>query len=123
MADLAQHSNYTARYSGLLDNLYVTVVIAGVCLLGYEIEIHVPRRRGQEGPFKRIPEGLISEKKEEDGEEDGKLRAARRRLGSREAWEFAYIFQPKAWRLNPSPPVPYVLMLVMATLIIDIHQT
>ena len=119
MADLAQHSNYTARYSGLLDNLYVTVVIAGVCLLGYEIEIHVPRRRGQEGPFKRIPvrliratkrvwrswrlgesesrelkdklsqEGLISEKKEEDGEEDGKLRAARRRLGSREAWEFA----------------------------------
>ena len=115
MADLAQHSNYTARYSGLLDNLYVTAVIAGTCLIGYEIEVHIPRRRGQEGPIKRVPVRLIlatkrvwrnwrrgeSESKELKGEasqeglilemkeEDGTLSKARRRLGSREAWEFA----------------------------------
>ncbi|KAK4684446.1 calcium permeable stress-gated cation channel, partial [Tremellales sp. Uapishka_1] len=132
MADLSQHTNYTARYSGLLDNFWLTLAIAGVCLVGYELEIHVPRRRGREGRFRRVPvrmglavmdrwknrtkeggkgkplrrdEGELSEEK--NGEvQDEKLLEARRRLGSRENWEFGYIYQPKSWAVNPSPPVP-----------------
>lgn len=54
MADLYQHSSYTGSYSGLVDNLWVTIGVAGVCLIGYEIEVHIPRRRGRQGRFKRI---------------------------------------------------------------------
>lgn len=54
MADLSQHANYTAAYSGLLDNFYLTVAIAGACLVGYEIEAHIPRQRGRDGPRQRL---------------------------------------------------------------------
>jgi hypothetical protein len=112
MADLSQHTNYTGAYSGLLDNLYVTIAVAAVCLLGYEIEVHIPRRRGRAGKFRRIPvrlwlamkglgkgkekngnrkvgrdssEGLVGEKVEG---RDKNLVQERNRLGSRESWEF-----------------------------------
>ncbi|ORY32231.1 putative integral membrane protein [Naematelia encephala] len=127
MADLEQHINYTGKYSGLLDNLWVTLGIAAVCLVGYEIEVHIPRRRGRDGSYRRVPVRVIlafkrgwaswrrgelswrgkgsSERPSTDGfirekpEGDTKVEEARRKLGSREAWEFGYIFQPKAWRL------------------------
>jgi hypothetical protein len=54
MADLSQH-NYTGDYSGLLNNFYITLVVAGVCVVGYEIEVHIPRRRGRDGTFRRVP--------------------------------------------------------------------
>jgi hypothetical protein len=113
MADLSQHTNYTGAYSGLVDNLWVTLAIAGACLVGYEIEVRVPRRRGKDGTFRGVPtrivlalgrslgawrrrraveqvaegrpstERLIRPKFGED-----EVVVARRRLGSREAWEF-----------------------------------
>jgi len=111
MADLSQVQSYTGKYSGLLNNLYVTITIAGICLIGYEIEVHVPRRRGRDGTFRRIPvriywgvkkawcgwrrgkwrsegeerpsqEGLVREKG------GGDVDRARQRLGDREQWEF-----------------------------------
>ena len=114
MADLSQVATYTGKYSGLLNNLYVTITVAGVCLIGYEIEVHVPRRRGKDGIFKRIPvrvyeslksswhgwkrgdrrtrgggerpsqEGLVREK----GGPEAQADKARQRLGARESWEF-----------------------------------
>jgi hypothetical protein len=112
MADLTQHTNYTAAYSGLLDNFWLTLAIAGACLVGYEIEVHIPRRRGRDGPFKRIPvrvvhaakrawkrrkEGKLegekggrksTEQLVEKGVEDERVAEARAKLGSRESWEF-----------------------------------
>lgn len=118
MADITQHSNYTGKYSGLLDNFWVTLTVAGICLIGYEIEVHIPRRRGKDGTFQRIPvriffaaerawyrwrsagwkaengkerpsqEGLVREKGKEVVEGDEEQDEARRRLGSRERWEF-----------------------------------
>ncbi|OCF73930.1 hypothetical protein I204_05778 [Kwoniella mangroviensis CBS 8886] len=140
MADLSQHTNYTAAYSGLLDNFYLTLAIAGACLIGYEVEVHIPRRRGKDGRFQRVPvrlfyaaqrgwerlrgrgakfqnredgrpssEGLVRD----EGEED----KARSKLGDRESWEFGYIFQPKAWAVNASPPVPrWPLMWIVSSL-------
>ena len=54
MADITQH-NYTGNYSGLLNNFYITLIVAGVCVVGYEIEVHIPRRRGRDGTFRRMP--------------------------------------------------------------------
>ncbi|WVW82429.1 hypothetical protein I302_104439 [Kwoniella bestiolae CBS 10118] len=120
MADLSQHTNYTAAYSGLLDNFYLTLAIAGACLIGYEVEVHIPRRRGKDGPFQRVPVRLYyaakrgwrrlrTGKTQSHHREDGRPSSeglvrdqdsgdrARRQLGDRESWEFGYIFQPKAW--------------------------
>ncbi|WWC86373.1 uncharacterized protein L201_001249 [Kwoniella dendrophila CBS 6074] len=120
MADLSQHTNYTAAYSGLLDNFYLTLAIAGACLVGYEIEVHIPRRRGRDGPFQRIPVRLYNAVQrswngfhvrvpKQDNRQDGRPSSeglvsdennedrAREKLGDREGWEFGYIFQPKAW--------------------------
>nr|XP_018267046.1 uncharacterized protein I303_01029 [Kwoniella dejecticola CBS 10117]OBR89204.1 hypothetical protein I303_01029 [Kwoniella dejecticola CBS 10117] len=140
MADLSQHTNYTAAYSGLLDNFYLTLAIAGACLIGYEIEVHIPRRRGNDGPFQRIPVRLFhaaqrgwnhfkGKRGREHDREDGRPSSeglvrdqndedrARRRLGDRESWEFGYIFQPKAWAVNPCPPVPrWPLMWIVSSL-------
>lgn len=112
MADLSQVTTYTGKYSGLLNNLYVTITVAGVCLIGYEIEVHVPRRRGRDGTFKRIPvrvflgvkrawsswrrgrrrSGETEERLSQEGFVGEKGRAeddeARKRLGAREQWEF-----------------------------------
>jgi hypothetical protein len=111
MADLSQHSNYTGAYSGLLDNLWVTLALAGFCLVGYELEVHIPRRRGRDGTFRRIPVRVILALREQWGRwrrrkakggvgrpsTEGLIRGrdrgnevdeARRKLGSREAWEF-----------------------------------
>jgi hypothetical protein len=114
MADLSQHSNYTGAYSGLLDNFYVTLAIAGACLIGYEIEVRIPRRRGRSGRFRRIPvriynavmrigkrpkgreikgragtEGLVHGDREKQGVAgQEQVSKERLRLGSRESWEF-----------------------------------
>ncbi|ORX36074.1 hypothetical protein BD324DRAFT_642750 [Kockovaella imperatae] len=125
MADLSQHTNYTGAYSGLLDNLWVTLAIAGICLVGHEIEVHIPRRHGKQGTFRRIPVRVVhaaggawrnwrsKRRKDRDQVEQGTVveekeqkKTPREKLGSRESWEFGYIFQPKAWRLNPAPPAP-----------------
>ncbi|KAK8866036.1 hypothetical protein IAR55_001187 [Kwoniella newhampshirensis] len=82
MADLSQHTNYTAAYSGLLDNFYLTLGIAGACLIGYEIEVHMPRRRGRDGRFQRIPVRVYHAVRGWVGLEN--------ELGSREGWEFGY---------------------------------
>ncbi|KAK6905827.1 hypothetical protein I203_106661 [Kwoniella mangroviensis CBS 8507] len=120
MADLSQHTNYTAAYSGLLDNFYLTLAIAGACLIGYEVEVHIPRRRGKDGRFQRVPVRLFYAaqrgwerlrgrgakfQNREDGRpsseglvrDEGEEDKARSKLGDRESWEFGYIFQPKAW--------------------------
>lgn len=125
MADLSQRINYTAAYSGLLNNLWLTIGIAGVCLLGYEIEVRVPRRRGRRGTARRMPirayEGILriwkGRKRKPPQEVDGtakprwrgaeeRLASERERVGDRESWEFGYIYQPKSWALNRGPPVP-----------------
>ncbi|WVQ97269.1 hypothetical protein IAU59_004380 [Kwoniella sp. CBS 9459] len=140
MADLSQHTNYTAAYSGLLDNFYLTLAIAGACLIGYELEVHIPRRRGKDGRFQRVPVriykaaqrgwrrwkgGTAESQRHVDGRQssegliadDTKEEKARKRLGDRESWEFGYIFQPKAWAVNASPPVPrWPLMWIVSSL-------
>ena len=112
MADLAQHSGYSANWSGLLDNLYVTAAIAVVCLVGYEIEVHIPRRRGRDGTYQRVAVRLwytarrrwerwrggtrgFKEDKERPstevlmrGHETTLMEEERKRLGDRESWEF-----------------------------------
>ncbi|EIW72492.1 hypothetical protein TREMEDRAFT_66911 [Tremella mesenterica DSM 1558] len=134
MADLPQRTNYTAAYSGLLDNLYLTLAIAGACLGGYELLVHMPRRRGKQGRFQRVPvraffalkrfwtnrkRGRIrnnsssypSDHKRQTTEDTAQTKTSkeefeRARLGSQEDWEFGYIYQPKAWAVNASPPLP-----------------
>lgn len=114
-ADIYQHKNYTGVYSGLLDNLWLTLAIAGACLVAYEIEVQIPRRRGRNGTFQHIHVRIyraaqrgwkrwrsgaprvdhasssqtVSELKTGQPGQSAKLEAARKRLGDREAWEFA----------------------------------
>lgn len=114
MADLSQHANYTAAYSGLLDNFYLTVAIAGACLAGYEIEAHIPRQRGRDGPRQRLAvraynalarrwrerkdPGVSHQSRQGRGSwrlsseglvaGDKPVDPERERLGSRESWEF-----------------------------------
>lgn len=110
MADLSQHANYTGAYSGLLNNLWLTLGIAGACLLGYEIEVRIPRRRGWQGGKKRAvvriwwagkkawvryrrrgEDGIDKEKggeKRSLEEPESNLAKERRRVGDREHWEF-----------------------------------
>ena len=113
MADLTQHAAYTGDFSGLLNNLWLTLAIGGVCLLGYEIEIRIPRRRGWEGTRKRVWVRIYLKGKEwwdlsrrrgrnhrhqedgmpkiHDGSPSGEKEisdAQRQKLGDREAWEF-----------------------------------
>lgn len=124
MADLSQHLNYTAAYSGLVKNLWLTIGIAGICLIGYEIEVRVPRRRGRRGTARRMPvrvyqtistiwKGRKRKSHFEDTRREAKWRGAenrlaseRARVGDRESWEFGYIYQPKSWALNRGPPLP-----------------
>jgi hypothetical protein len=107
MADLSQNATYTGDFSGLLNNLWLTLAIGGVCLVGYEIEVRVPRRRGwhgtRRGVFVRIwqasgrtwrrlrrrkahPE--LGVKKEVVAEGKDRKDSEYARLGDREAWEF-----------------------------------
>lgn len=114
MTDLSQHTSYTAAYSGLLNNFWLTLAIAGACLLGHEIGIRIPRRRGRDGRFRRVgarvalacgrvwrrrkrKKGGGEEKRTRIEEEKGlskqekeklKEQRAREQLGDRESWEF-----------------------------------
>jgi hypothetical protein len=114
MADLTSRANYTGAYSGLLNNLWLTIAIAGVCLVGYEIEVRIPRRRGWQGTKKRAvvriwwatkrawarsrkrKDGSGSQDGEKGGEviKDGesaqmsKMQKERERVGDRESWAF-----------------------------------
>ena len=138
MADLPQR-DYSAAYSGLVKNLWLTIGIAGVCLIGYEIEVHMPRRRGRRGTFQRIPIRLYQASKRawkrwkcrtkgpaQSSRKalwnstytiDEKLAVERERIGDRESWEFGYIYQPKSWALNRGPPLPrWPLMWIISSL-------
>lgn len=113
MADLSQHAAYTGDFSGLLNNLWLTLAIGGVCLVGYEIEVRIPRRRGWDGTkrtvwvriywaarggWKRIRTGGKDRRHHEEGlqrsreptvvNEKDATDPERERLGDREAWEF-----------------------------------
>ncbi|WWD17764.1 hypothetical protein CI109_102205 [Kwoniella shandongensis] len=99
MADLSQHTNYTAAYSGLLDNFYLTLGIAGACLIGYEIEVHIPRRRGKDGRFQRIPVRVYHALRGMWGWGRGEGKAE---LGARESWEFGYVLMPLHIIYSPS---------------------
>lgn len=135
MADLNQRPDYTAAYSGLLKNLLVTIGIAGVCFIGYEIEVQIPRRRGTRGTARpaavRLYQAITRVWKRRKGKgrlEDDRavsrskssaerLQAERERLGDRESWEFGYIYQPKSWALNRGPPLPrWPLMWIISSL-------
>ena len=48
MTDIAT-INFTGEYSGLLSSLYVTAGLGSLCLIGFEVLRHVPRRRGEQG--------------------------------------------------------------------------
>jgi hypothetical protein len=41
MADLKSRPDYNGAYSGLVKNLWLTIGIAGICLVGYEIEVRI----------------------------------------------------------------------------------
>jgi hypothetical protein len=140
MADLDQRPGYDAAYSGLVKNLWLTIGIAGVCLIGYEIEVHIPRRRGRRGTFRRFPVRIYlasarawarwnsrpndstpsftpSTPRRELGTGDEKLADERARIGDRESWEFGYIYQPRSWALNRGPPLPrWPLMWIISSL-------
>ncbi len=104
MADLSQNATYTGDFSGLLNNLWLTLAIGGVCLVGYEIEVQIPRRRGwhgtRRGVFVRVWQAstrtLRRLRRRQPHPELGvkeDLRAEAKdseyaRLGDREAWEF-----------------------------------
>lgn len=139
MADLRQRPDYTAAYSGLVKNLWLTIGIAGVCLIGYEIEVRIPRRRGRRGTFRRIhvrlylactrawhkwkcrtPGAAQSSRRalwNSTYTHDEKLAVERERIGDRESWEFGYIYQPRSWALNRGPPLPrWPLMWIITSL-------
>lgn len=115
MADLSQHSNYSGAYSGLINNLYVTIGILGIFVIGHEVEIHIRRRRGRDGTFQRIPVRIYkaaqraikrqkASRKRRNGQsdrrevsegvisispdDDARTLEDRKRLGGREGWEF-----------------------------------
>lgn len=137
MADLNQRPDYTAAYSGLLKNLWVTIGVAGVCFIGYEIEVLIPRSRGTEGTarssavrlYQAITRVWTRRKRKdrpfqphgqlrlEDKTREKRLEAERELVGDRESWEFGYIYQPKSWALNRGPPLPrWPLMWVISSL-------
>lgn len=135
MADLDSRTGYTAAYSGLVKNLWLTIGIAGVCLIGYEIEVRIPRRRGRRGTFRRIPVRIYlasarawTRWKSPSNDtsntftpsattQDDRLAAERERIGDRESWEFGYIYQPRSWALNRGPPLPrWPLMWIITSL-------
>jgi hypothetical protein len=138
MADLKSRPDYNGAYSGLVKNLWLTIGIAGVCLIGYEIEVRIPRRRGRRGTFRRIPVRLYQActrawkrwKTRTPGPQssrkalwnstytkDEKLAVERERIGDRESWEFGYIYQPRSWALNRGPPLPrWPLMWIISSL-------
>jgi hypothetical protein len=140
MADLPARQGYTAAYSGLVKNLWLTIGIAGVCLIGYEIEVRIPRRRGRRGTFRHVPARLYlasarawkrwkcrnpaqpaqSSRKalwNSTYTAEEKLAVERERVGDRESWEFGYIYQPKSWALNRGPPLPrWPLMWIITSL-------
>lgn len=138
MADLDSRKDYNAAYSGLVKNLWLTIGIAGICLVGYEIEVHIPRRRGRRGTFRPIPVRLYQActrawkrwKTRTPGPQssrkalwnstytnDEKLAVERERIGDRESWEFGYIYQPRSWALNRGPPLPrWPLMWIISSL-------
>ncbi|ODN77902.1 hypothetical protein L202_05008 [Cryptococcus amylolentus CBS 6039] len=137
MADLSQHTNYNAKYSGLLDNLWLTLAIAGVCLIGHELEVRVPRQRGTDGPRRllvvRIYQALRGWKRRtssrshhpqqgdgrtsSEGLVEDKANRPSDRPKSREDWEFGYIYQPKVWAVNASQSLPkWPLAWIVASL-------
>ncbi|KAF4590709.1 hypothetical protein EYR40_009306 [Pleurotus pulmonarius] len=69
---------FSKNYSGLINQSVIALGITVLCVTSQELMKR--KRRGD----KRAPEGL----------------------GSRESWEFGYIFQGRSWAKDPSPPSP-----------------
>ncbi|KAF7422401.1 hypothetical protein PC9H_010557 [Pleurotus ostreatus] len=69
---------FSKNYSGLINQSVIALGITVLCVTSQELMKR--KRRGD----KQAPEGL----------------------GSRESWEFGYIFQGRCWAKDPSPPSP-----------------
>ncbi|KAF9016991.1 hypothetical protein BDZ89DRAFT_1094388 [Hymenopellis radicata] len=79
MGDI-QTRPFSKNYSGLINQSVIAVGITVLCVTGQEL---MKRRRRGKG-------------KTQPGEG----------LGSRESWEFGYLFQGRSWAWRPSPPSP-----------------
>ncbi|PFH54095.1 hypothetical protein AMATHDRAFT_38479 [Amanita thiersii Skay4041] len=76
MSDI-QTRPFSKNYSGLINQSVIAITISVVCVTAHELMKR--KRRGQQ-----------------QGNE----------LGSRESWEFGYLFQGRSWARYPSPPSP-----------------
>ncbi|KIY72425.1 DUF221-domain-containing protein [Cylindrobasidium torrendii FP15055 ss-10] len=81
MGDI-QTRPFSKNYSGLINQSVIAVGITVLCVTGQEIMKRRRRGTGKTNPG-------------EPGE-----------LGSRETWEFGYLFQGRSWAWKPSPPTP-----------------
>ncbi|KAJ3997551.1 hypothetical protein F5050DRAFT_1877098, partial [Lentinula boryana] len=78
MGDI-QTRPFSKNYSGLINQSVIGIAITVLCVGGQEI-------------MKRVKRGSISNR-------NGGL-------GSRESWEFGYLYQGRSWARYPSPPLP-----------------
>ncbi|KAK7048413.1 CBM1 domain-containing protein [Favolaschia claudopus] len=79
MGDI-QTRPFSKNYSGLINQSVITLVITVVCVTGQEL-------------MKRARRGT-------------KYNPETQALGSRESWEFGYLYQGRSWAKYPSPPTP-----------------
>ncbi|KAL0961406.1 hypothetical protein HGRIS_006355 [Hohenbuehelia grisea] len=77
MTDI-QNRPFSKNYSGLINQSVIALGIATLCITGQELMRR--KRRGKPDPNER--------------------------LGSRETWEFGYLYQGRSWAKIPSPPTP-----------------
>ncbi|ESK90457.1 integral membrane protein [Moniliophthora roreri MCA 2997] len=76
MTDI-QTRPFSKNYSGLINQTVIAIGITVLCVGGQEI-------------MKRVRRGKMREKG----------------MGSRESWEFGYLYQGRCWARYPSPPSP-----------------
>ncbi|KAF6757411.1 hypothetical protein DFP72DRAFT_845840 [Ephemerocybe angulata] len=77
---IARTKPYSKNYSGLVNQTVIGIVITVLCITGQELM----KRRRRKGKAKPTGEGL----------------------GSRESWEFGYLYQGRSWARVPSPASP-----------------
>ncbi|RDB18089.1 Calcium permeable stress-gated cation channel 1 [Hypsizygus marmoreus] len=76
MGDI-QTRPFSKNYSGLINQSVIAIGITVLCVTGQE---------------------LMKRRRRAHAQKDG--------LGSRESWEFGYLYQGRSWARNPSPPLP-----------------